>query len=110
LINIEKIIFSIVYISIKYTDTGSVVIGSISHDGKIIISVSDTVKGLDVTMLSRLFEPFTQEEEGYARNFEGAGLGLTIAYGLTKLLGGEMEFESSKESGTKVLLIFPQYN
>lgn len=109
-IKFEKIIFSIVDNAIKYTETGSVVIGASSHDGKIIISVSDTGKGLDVTMLNRLFEPFTQEEEGYARNFEGAGLGLTIAYGLTKLLGGEMEFESSKESGTKVLLIFPQYN
>lgn len=109
-IKFEKIIFSIVDNAIKYTETGSVVIGASSHDGKIIISVSDTGKGLDVTMLNRLFEPFTQEEEGYARNFEGAGLGLTIAYGLTKLLGGEMEFESSKETGTKVLLIFPQYN
>ncbi|MDP3150481.1 MAG: ATP-binding protein [Ignavibacteria bacterium] len=109
-IKFEKIIFSIVDNAIKYTETGSVIIGASSHDGRIIISVSDTGKGMDVTMLSRLFEPFTQEEEGYARNFEGAGLGLTIAYGLTKLLGGEMEFESSKETGTKVLLIFPQYN
>ncbi|MFA6596795.1 MAG: ATP-binding protein [Ignavibacteriaceae bacterium] len=109
-IKFEKIIFSIVDNAIKYTETGSVVMGASSHDGKIIISVSDTGKGMDINLLSRLFEPFTQEEEGYARNFEGAGLGLTIAYGLTKLLGGEMEFESSKETGTKVLLIFPQYN
>jgi len=109
-IKFEKIIFSIVDNAIKYTETGSVIIGASTHDGKIIISVSDTGKGMDISMLSRLVEPFTQEEEGYSRNFEGAGLGLTIAYGLTKLLGGEMEFESSKETGTKVLLIFPQYN
>jgi len=109
-IKFEKIIFSIVDNAIKYTEAGSVIIGASSHDGKIIISVSDTGKGMDLNLLNRLIEPFTQEEEGFARNFEGAGLGLTIAYGLTKLLGGEMEFESSKESGTKVLLIFPQYN
>jgi len=109
-IKFEKIIFSIVDNAIKYTESGSVVIGASSHDSKIIISVSDTGKGMDLNLLSRLVEPFTQEEEGYARNFEGAGLGLTIAYGLTRLLGGEMEFESSKETGTKVLLIFPQYN
>jgi len=109
-IKFEKIIFSIVDNAIKYTDSGSVIIGASSHDGKIILTVSDTGKGMDLSLLSRLVEPFTQEEEGFARNFEGAGLGLTIAYGLTKLLGGEMEFDSSKETGTKVLVIFPQYN
>ena len=57
--------------------------------------------------IRRLLEPFAQEENGYTRNYQGAGLGLTLAYKLTKLMGGEFDIQGSRNIGTKVTLSFP---
>jgi signal transduction histidine kinase len=54
-----------------------------------------------------MLEPFAQEEEGYERNYEGAGLGLTIAYKLTQMMGGKFEIQSGKNKGTNIMLSFP---
>ena len=62
---------------------------------------------MEAKIITRLLEPFAQEEEGYTRNFQGAGLGLTIAYRFTKALGGKFEINSEKGKGTTVTLSFP---
>lgn len=63
-----------------------------------------------MTEIKKLIEPFVQEEEAYVRSYEGAGLGLTVAYKLTKLLGGEFEINSEKDKGTAIDISFPHLN
>ncbi|HUX92276.1 MAG TPA: ATP-binding protein [Ignavibacteriaceae bacterium] len=106
-IKLEKIVDSLVTNAIKYTDTGKIVINSGSEIDKVKITISDTGKGIEDIDIKRLFEPFVQSEDAYVRNYEGAGLGLTIAYQLTKLLNGDFEIQSEKNMGTKIILTFP---
>ena len=50
--------------------------------------------------MPRLFEPFSQEEEGYSRKFEGNGLGLALTKKYIDLNEGEITVKSGKGQGT----------
>lgn len=103
----EKIVFTLIDNSLKYTNEGYVYIGTKVHDGVVELTVSDTGVGIEPSQIERLLKPFTQEIEGYTRPFEGAGLGLTIAYKLTLLMGGKFDISSEKNKGTKITVTFP---
>lgn len=109
-IKLEKIIDVLVDNAIKYTTYGYVYLGSKVYDDKIEIKVADTGIGIDSSQIERILMPFSQEVEGYTRPYEGIGLGLTIAYKLTKLMGGELIINSEKYKGTEVIILFPRKN
>jgi signal transduction histidine kinase len=106
-VKFEKVINSLVDNAIKYTNEGYLYIGTKKWRGWVDITISDTGVGIEKNQLERLLRPFTQEVEGYTRPFEGAGLGLTIAYKLTQLMGGRFEISSEKDRGTKIIVSFP---
>lgn len=106
-VKFEKIIYSLIDNAIKYTSKGNVFLGTKNWGDLVEIKVSDTGVGIDQVNIERLLKPFTQEVEGYTRPFEGAGLGLTIAYKLTKLMGGKFEITSEKNKGTIISVKFP---
>jgi signal transduction histidine kinase len=95
--------------AIKYNvENGTVILKSELHDDKVTISIIDTGRGIDEKRLEAILSPFVQEElEGHKRNYEGAGLGLTLASKLTKALKGTFEIKSEKGRGTTVSLTFP---
>lgn len=107
-IKFERIILNLVDNAIKYTDFGKIKVSSRKTNQNIEIVIKDSGLGMNETIISRLLEPFVQEEpDGHSRNYEGAGLGLTIAYEYTKLMNGEMDIKSQKNVGTEILLKFP---
>lgn len=106
-VKFEKIVDSLIDNAIKYTPKGYIVITSKIAGDKAEITIEDSGKGIEARELNRMFEPFAQEEEGYTRNYEGAGLGLTIAYKLTQLLQGQFEIQSVKNKGTVITMHFP---
>ncbi len=53
------------------------------------ISVTDTGIGIEPGYLARIFEPFSQEESGYTRRFEGNGLGLALTRSYLQLNGAD---------------------
>jgi signal transduction histidine kinase len=105
----RKILEMLVDNAIKYNkDKGTVFLRTISSGDRVVIEIEDTGIGIDEGKLEKVLEPFSQEEdEGYKRKYEGAGLGLTIAYRLTKLLKGEFNISSKVKEGTKISLVFP---
>ncbi len=67
------------------------------------ITVSDTGRGIDEHIRSRLFEPFfTTKEPG-----RGTGLGLAVTYGLMQQHDGFVDVESTPGHGTRMSLWFP---
>lgn len=106
-VKFEKIIHSLVDNAIKYTSQGIVSVSTKHLGNQIEIIVSDTGVGVDQINIERLLKPFAQEIEGYTRPFEGAGLGLTLAFQLTQLMGGKFEMTSEKNRGTTISLMFP---
>lgn len=107
-IKFEKVILNLVENAIKYTDNGKIKVSSKKMENYVIITIADTGLGINEKIVSQLLEPFVQEElDGHSRNYEGAGLGLTIACEYTKLMNGEMNIKSKKNVGTEILLTFP---
>ncbi|MBI5730149.1 MAG: PAS domain-containing sensor histidine kinase [Ignavibacteriales bacterium] len=105
-VKLERIIQMLVDNAFKYTNKGCICLETKVINDNIVISVSDTGLGIEKSQIERLLKPFTQEVEGYTRSFEGAGLGLTIAYKLTLLMDGKFEIESEKNKGTKITISF----
>jgi signal transduction histidine kinase len=51
--------------------------------------------------------PFGQVDTAFNRRHEGTGLGLPIAYALTRMHGGDLRIDSQKGSGTRVTIVLP---
>ncbi|RKZ08669.1 hypothetical protein DRQ05_01080 [bacterium] len=69
----------------------------------VLISISDTGKGMDAETKRRIFEPFFSTKERKER----VGLGLSIVYGTIKNMGGFINVESSPQMGTHFALYIP---
>lgn len=105
----RKIIAGLIENAIKYNKpNGIVLLRTEKLQNYVRIEIKDTGIGIDEDKLNQILEPFAQdEEEGYTRKYEGAGLGLTIAFRLTQLLGGKFKVESEIGKGTTISLTFP---
>ena len=95
--------------AIKFTDRGEIVLG-LDRDGTgtLKLEVRDTGIGIDDDYLPRLFEPFSQEQTGHSRRFEGAGLGLAFARKCVELGGARITAASRKGEGSTFTIEFPR--
>jgi signal transduction histidine kinase len=76
---------------------------SIASD-MLTIDYQDDGKGIDPSIINKIFEPFTTTKRGSG----GSGLGLHLVYNLvTQALGGEISFSSEIESGVHFKICFP---
>jgi len=110
---LQQILANLVGNSIKFTSGGSVTVSvaplSDEHSGEpsVLFSVEDTGIGVTDEKLMKLFSPFTQVSEGYSREFQGAGLGLSICKRLVELMGGSISVKSEEGAGTTVYFRIP---
>ncbi|HEX6864515.1 MAG TPA: ATP-binding protein, partial [Thermoanaerobaculia bacterium] len=68
------------------------------------IAVADTGIGIPADALPKIFEPFFTTKEGKV----GAGLGLSVVYGIVERHGGRIEVDSELGKGTAFRLILPR--
>jgi len=75
-----------------------------NYKGELVeVIIADDGPGIDADILSKIFDPFfTTSEPGY-----GAGLGLYIVQEVMAEHSGCLAIVSDKNSGTKVILLFP---
>ena len=79
----------------KYTDDGGHIEVSAQREGdEAVVSVRDDGIGLGSDQLPRLFEMFSQLEQGKARAQGGLGIGLSLAKRLAQMHGGTISAES----------------
>lgn len=94
--------------AIKYTDKGTVQINSKCETENVIITIADTGNGISEDYLPRIFEPFTQEYQGYNRKYEGNGLGMALVKQYCSLNNASITIESEKWIGTTVKISIPK--
>jgi PAS domain S-box-containing protein len=103
---LQQVLTNMVGNALKFTHGGGVTLQAsllpISSDGqcRVLFSVADTGIGIPDDKLGCLFRPFSQVSQGYTRNYQGAGLGLSICKRLVELMGGNIAVESEEGVGT----------
>lgn len=93
--------------AIKYTQAGKIEV-QISEEkpGKVNVEVKDTGIGMSGEYMKKLFTPFSQEDMGYKREFEGNGLGLALVKKYVELNNAEIFVKSEKKKGTIFKVVF----
>lgn len=94
--------------AIKYTYEGEVTLVLYQSDDNIILDIQDTGIGISQEYLPKIFDKFSQEQQGYTRDFEGNGLGLALVKEYCNINNVDLRVESNKGMGSKFSLVFPQ--
>ncbi|WP_448549745.1 sensor histidine kinase [Thalassotalea fusca] len=85
-------------------DHGKIDIRFMSLSGQLHLQYSDDGKGIDDSIKSKVFDPFTTTKRGAG----GSGLGLHLVYNLvTQALGGNISLESKVNQGVTFDISFP---
>lgn len=109
---LTKIVSNIVDNAIKYTPSGQIKIRlttDIVEGNKnfAIISVTDTGIGIRKEDQAIIFKEFRQLSEGFRRDFEGLGLGLTIAKRMARLINADILVNSIYGVGSTFSVVLP---
>ena len=106
---LEHAIANLIDNAIKFTPQGRVTVRlRRGEDGTLVLTVEDTGVGIDIRFIPGLFEPFSQEERGYSRRFEGNGLGLALTRRYLELGGATIDVESEKGKGSRFTIVLPR--
>ncbi len=94
--------------AVKFTEKGGITVCvRRERDGRVAIDVSDTGIGIDAAYLPRIAEPFSQEDLGSTRRFDGAGLGLALTKRFLETHDAALSVKSRKNEGTRFTIHIP---
>lgn len=102
-----RVLNNLVQNAVKFTDEGTLQVQVEPAEFGVRVRVRDTGVGIGDAFRPHLFEPFKQESEGVAREYEGTGLGLALSKRLVDLLGGAIEVDSIKGEGSVFTVELP---
>ena len=102
---ITQIVSNLVSNSIKFTDSGEIIVDVSLIQNVLSIKIKDSGIGMSKKASNSLFLPFTQVHKN--RDSGGTGLGLSITKQLVDLMGGNINFESFLGEGTVFNITLP---
>lgn len=107
--SVNQIFVNLVDNAIKYTNHGEINIQLYKADnGSLCVDVSDSGIGMSKEFLEKLFTPFSQEEQGYRRRFEGNGLGLALVKKYCEFNNAVIIVKSKKNVGSTFSVMFKE--
>lgn len=112
-VRLRQVLMNLVSNAIKFTGSGSVQIiargmsDAASTNQGLRIDVIDSGRGIAPADLQQLFKPFSQLNPPCAGEPVGTGLGLTISRELARLMGGDIEVDSTIGSGSRFSIVMP---
>ncbi len=112
--HVKRLIMNILSNAVKYNKkNGSITISchelpSTTKDQALIeFTCSDTGIGMSEEYQKKIYEPFTQENNGIHSKYGGTGLGMPIVKGLVTKMNGTITFDSIEGQGTTFVVTIP---
>ena len=102
-------IYNVIENSIKYNLTGGQVsVQSNVEKGQIIITISDSGRGIPAEDQKQVFETFFRVDNSRSHQIGGCGLGLALPKAIIELHGGQIGIVSSSPKGTTIRIMLPR--
>lgn len=108
-----RILASIMDNAIKFSSVDSTITvwgrEDILENDQVVLTIwcKDQGIGMSEEFIEHAFDMFAQEKESSRSQYEGTGLGLTIAKALADKMGGTIEFQSKQGVGTTAIIKIP---
>ena len=113
-LRIREVLLNIISNAVKFTkDGGSISFvaenapGNDEHHIIVRYRISDTGSGMSEEFLNRIFDEFSQENDGARTSYKGTGLGMAIAKQYVDLMGGKIEVSSRQGVGSTFTVEIP---
>ena len=91
------------YLTLKFTESGSITVGCRQKDGQVELSVTDTGPGIPSESHRMVFDRFTKLDI-YKK---GGGLGLYLSKIIIRRLSGSIFIDPDYTGGTRMIVILP---
>jgi PAS domain S-box-containing protein len=95
---LRQVLINLLGNAVKFTDRGQVGLKIEQNGRSYAFSIEDNGPGISDEARERIFEPFQQADEGYAKG--GTGLGLAITKRQIELMGGSLTLDSTPGEGS----------
>ncbi|MEO0694491.1 MAG: HAMP domain-containing sensor histidine kinase [Pseudomonadota bacterium] len=104
---VRQILLNLLSNAVKFTSDGEVRLSLKSQDGALQFEVQDTGVGMNEADLESLGARFTEIHALGVRGANGAGLGLSLAFALANLHGGNLRLTSAPGEGLTAHVTLP---
>ena len=113
-LRIREVLLNIISNAVKFTKDGGTISfvaencpGKDEHHLIVRYHISDTGIGMSEEFQTRIFDEFSQENNGARTSYKGTGLGMAIAKKYVDLMGGKIEVSSRQEVGSTFTVEIP---
>jgi PAS domain S-box-containing protein len=104
---VYAILTNLIKNAIKFTRQGFIEVGCTKRNKYLELFVKDTGIGIPEGQKEIIFERFRQGSDSLTRNYEGAGLGLSISKAYVEILGGKIWVDSEYGKGSAFYFTIP---
>lgn len=99
---LTKLLSSVFHNAVKFTENGKIAVTVTipnPRNRSVLFTIADTGEGIPEDFLPKLFKAFSREDESMTRQRDGLGLGLLVAKGIARKMGGELWCERTATQG-----------
>ena len=103
-----RLLYNLTENAIRYNRPGGTVHIAVAYEASCLhITVTDTGCGIPQPYRESIFQPFFRVDKSRSRENGDVGLGLSLAWEIVALHGGEIRVAESSEKGTTISVKFP---
>lgn len=104
---LKQVLANLLSNALRYTERGHIRVYGERRPDQLRISVEDTGVGIAPEDQQRIFEEFATLRDSQRKAGEGTGLGLAISLRLARLLGGDIQVQSTRGLGSTFTVVLP---